>query len=307
MTNTHSAKGLVWIDLETPSEHEIAGLVQRYDLHPLVGEELRSSSSLAKIEFYPEYILAVLTIPVRVRKNGEYVIEDREVDFVIGKTFLITSRTDTIEELEYFAKIFETNSILDKGVHIEHAGHLFYYMIKRLYGGMNNDLENIRDAILTAESHIFKGDERRMVEVLSNLNRELIDFKQTARVHHEIWEEMVTHGDKSLFGESFDNYIRDIRDEFNRVHELIINARELLSDLRETNDSLLNTKQNEIIKVLTLLALIFNPLTFIASVFTIPAAHVPLIDKWYGWTVIVIIMIVLVAFCWWLFKKKRWI
>lgn len=309
MITHHASKGLIWLDVSNPDIDEIAGLVKRYDLHPLVGEELMESSSLAKIDFYKDYILVVLTLPVRVRtkKNDGYEIVDREVDFVIGKNFLITSRFDTIEQLEYFAKVFETNSIINKEEKIEHAGHLFYYMVKRIYAGMCEDLENIKDSLVSAETRIFGGDERKMVEALSSLSRELIDFKQTARVHEEIWNDMVAYDESPLFGKEFTVYMRDIRDEFNRIRELISNSRELLADLRSTNDSLLDTKQNEIMKILAVVSFIFNPLIFVASVFTIPAAHVPLIDQSWGWSAIFILMVVLAALTWWMFKKKRWI
>jgi magnesium transporter len=307
MTTTHNYRSLVWIDMESPDENEISTLVRRYDLHPLVGEELKSSSTLAKIDFYKDYILVVLTLPVRTRINGTTEVVDREVDFVIGKNFLITSRYDTIEQLEYFAKVFDANAILDKNEKIDHAGNLFYYMIKRIYTGMFQDLENIRDALLASEARIFQGDEHRMVKTLSNLSRELIDFKQTARIHRDIWDEMIQNSPSDLFGKEYLLYMRDIRDEFNRIHELIGNCRELLTDLRETNDSLLNTKQNEIIKILTLVAFIFYPLSFIAAIFTIPSPHTPLVNQPQGWLIIVAIMLLLAAGMWWFFRKKRWL
>ncbi len=308
MITHHASKGLVWLDTLNPTDDEIAGLIKRYDLHPLVGEELRSSSSLAKMDFYKDYMLVVLTLPVRVRtKSGGYEIVDREVDFVIGKNFLITSRTDTIDQLEYFTKVFEANSILKKDDKMEHAGHLFYYMVKRIYGGMVQDLENIKDSLVSAEASIFNGDERNMVEVLSNLSRELIDFKQTARVHQDIWEDMIRYDEAMIFGKDFLVYARDIRDEFNRIRELITNARELLADLRETNDSLLNTKQNDIIKMLTVVAFVFQPLTFIAALFTIPALNVPFIEHGMGWYGILILMAVISLGIWFFFKKKKWV
>jgi len=307
MTTTHTYRGIVWIDLESPSENEVSSLVKRYDLHPLVGEELHTSPSLAKIDIYKDYTLIVLTLPVRTRKDGLYVVVDREVHFVIGKNFLITSRFEAIEQLEYFAKVFEANEILGKEEKIEHAGHIFYYMVKRLYAGMRNDLENIRDAIISAENRIFKGEERHMVRILSNINRELIDFKQTARIHQDIWNGMSEQSEKSLFGPDFEPYIDDIKNDFIHIHELIVNARELLADLRETNDSLLNTKQNEIIKDLTLIAFIFYPLTLVASIFTIPGSNVPLIDKPYGWATILLLMVLLSFGIWFFFKKKKWV
>lgn len=308
MITHHASKGLVWLDVSTPTDDEIASLVKRYELHPLVGEELKSSSSLAKMDFYKDYMLVVLTLPVRVRaKSGNYEIVDREVDFVIGKNFLITSRSDTIEQLEYFAKIFEANSILNKDEKMDHAGHLFYYIVKKIYAGMCEDLENMKDSLISAETHIFNGDERKMVEVLSGLSRELIDFKQTARVHQDIWEDMIRYDEVTIFGKDFLVYVRDIRDEFNRIRELITNARELLADLRETNDSLLNTRQNQTIKMLTLVSFVFQPLTFIAAIFTIPALNVPFIGHGLGWYWIFLLMVVVSSCTWWFFKKKKWI
>ena len=308
MIYTHSYRGIVWLDMESPSNEEVSGLVKRYELHPLVGEELKTSSSLAKIEFFENYILIVLTLPVRKRnKDGLYTIVDREIDFVVGKNFLITSRTDTIEQLEYFGKIFDANSILNKDEKIEHAGYLFYYMVKRIYAGMVEDLKNIQDSLTSAEKGIYKGDERKMVEVLSNLSHELIDIKQTARMHRDIWEEMVSYDEKDFFGKEFNSYVHDIRDEFNVIHELIINAHELLADLRETNDSLLNAKQNETIKMLTTITVIFYPATFIAAVFTIPAIGVPLLSSSNGWITLVIISIFVTGAFWWFLKSKRWI
>ncbi len=307
MITTHAARGLVWLDLASPTEEEIAGLVQRYGLHPLVGEGLRNSPSLSRIQFYKDYVLVVLTLPVRIKIGSSYEIANREVDFVIGRSFLITSRTESVEQLEYFAKIFEANAILNKGEKIEHPGHLFYYIVKRIYSGMFADLENIRDALVSAEAHVFKGDERRMVEVLSGLSRELIDFRQAARIHRDIWESMIGASDREIFGKDFGEFAADLRDQFNRIHEVIANARELLADLRETNDSLLDTKQNDIMRTLTVVTFIFIPATFVAALFTIPAPFVPLVGSEGGWGIILAGMIAITLGIWWFIKHKRWI
>jgi len=307
MISTHSFSGVVWLDMESPNDEEVSGLVKRYGLHPLVGEELKRSSALAKVDFFKDYMLVVLTLPVRIKKGGSHEIVDREIDFVVGRNFLITSRTETIEQLEYFGKIFDANSILNKDEKIAHAGFLFYYMVKRIYAGMIEDLENIKDALSTAETRIYTGQEREMVEVLSDLSRELIDIKQTARMHREIWEKTTTADLKDLFGTDFAAYLEDVKNEFGVIHELIGNVRELLADLRETNDSLLNSKQNEIMKVLTLVAFIFYPLTFIASIFTIPGVAVPLTTNRAGWWIILASMVVVALLIWRSFRKRRWL
>lgn len=308
MIYTHSYRGIVWLDMESPSDDEVSNLIKRYELHPLVGEELKRFTSVAKIDFFENCILVVLTLPVRRRnKAGRYEIVDREIDFVIGKNFLITARQDMIEQLEYFGKIFDANSILNKDEKIEHAGYLFYYMVKRIYAGMIEDLKNIQDSLTVAEAEIYKGHERKMVEVLSNLSHELIDIKQTARMHRDVWEKLVTFDEKNFFGKDFNSYVHDIRDEFNVIHEHIINAHELLADLRSTNDSLLDAKQSETIKMLTTVTVVFYPVMLIAAIFTIPAVSIPIIDSAGDWYVLMIISIICTVGVWWFIKKKNWI
>ncbi len=308
MITTHTHRGLVWVDLQSPSDKEVSDIVKKYNLNPLVGEELKDSPSPAKVNFFKDYILVVLTLPVRIHSGSSYEIVDREVNFIIGKNFLITSKSETVEQLEYFAKIFDANAALDKENSIEHAGHLFYYMVQRIYNGMHQDLENIRDALRTAESHIFNGDERKMVEVLSFLSRELIDFKQTAHGLHDVWTDFTSYTEKAgLFSAEFFTYIHSIKEESNHINEKIVNSRELLADLRETNDALLNTKQNEIIKVLTLVSFIFYPLTFIASVFTITGVDVPLTKTPDGWWIICGIMLVVAVGIAIYFQKRGWV
>jgi len=308
MIYTHSYRGIVWLDIESPNDDEVSNLIKRYELHPLVGEELKRFTSMAKIEFFDNCILVVLTLPVRRRtKSGKYEIVDTEIDFVIGKNFLITARTSMIEQLEYFGKIFDANSILNKDEKIEHAGYLFYYMVKRIYAGMVEDLKNIEDSLQAAETEIYKGHERKMVEVLSNLSHELIDIKQTARMHRDVWEKLVGYDEKIFFGKDFSSYAHDIRDEFNIIHEHILNAHELLIDLRATNDSLLDAKQSETIKMLTTVTVVFYPVMLIAAIFTIPAINVPLIEASSGWFTLMVISILCTIGVWYFLKKKNWI
>lgn len=263
---------------------------------------------MAKIDFFENCILVVLTLPVRRRlKGGSFEIVDTEIDFVIGKNFLITARTDTVEQLEYFGKIFDTNSILNKAEKIEHAGYLFYYMVKRIYAGMIEDLKNIQDSLSSAESGIYKGHEKKMVQALSNLSHDLIDIKRTARMHRDVWEKLVAFDQTNFFGKDFNSYIHDIRDEFNIIHEHIINANELLADLRSTNDSLLDAKQSETIKMLTTVTVIFYPVMLISAIFTIPAKFIPIIEARGDWYVLMIISVIGTLAVWYFLKRKNWI
>jgi magnesium transporter len=306
MTETHSYRTLKWIDVDSPTPHEISALIDKYKLHPLVGEELLRPTRKAKIDTYKDHIYLVLHIPVRVNNGTEKGIKEKEIDFIIGKKFIITSRYELIEPLHGFAKTFETNSILDKDGIGDHAGLIFYYIMKRIYSEMMNDLENIKDALAEAERQVFQGQERKMVEVLSLLSREIIDFKQTIRLHKEVLESFKV-APIEFFGKNFHEYITDIQSTYNSIHDLILANKELLVDLRETNDSLLSTKQNEHMKLFTALAFVTFPLSLLVALFALPTSHTPIIGLPYDWEIlaggIVILAILMFAY----FKEKGWI
>lgn len=322
MIQKYPYKDLTWIHAESPTSQEVADLVKEYGLHPLVGEDMLSKFSRPRSERYPDYIYLVLRIPIRskapAKSNGRYAyfIEEKEVDFVVGKNFIVTSEFSVIEPLHSFSKIFETDSILngsaknrsDGNIRVEgsHAGFIFYYMMKRIYSFMQNDLMNMQQSILNAESEIFSGNERYMVEELSNISREIIDFKQASNTHREVIEAFAPMAGV-FFGLDFRQYIDDILKEYAKIHELTTNNRELVNELRDTNDSLLSAKQNEVMKVFTVLAFCTFPLTLIASVFAMKTEYTPIIGQPNDFYIILGLMIVtaLALFGW--FRHKKWI
>lgn len=306
MITTYTYRNITWLDVESPNQDDISSLIKKHGLHPLVGEELLSPTRKSKVDVYKNYLFLALHIPIRTKVNGRYIVIEKEVDFVIGNNFIISSRNEVVEPLHSFARVFETNSILDKSGLGEHAGLIFYYMMKKIYSNMNEDLENIKDALNDSEEHIFIGHEKKMVEVLSELSRELIDFKQTSRLHKEVLESFADVP-VDFFGKSFENFIEDLRTEYLSVHELIVSNRELLNDLRDTNDSLLSTKQNEHLKLFSILAFLTFPLTVLIGLFSLPTSHTPIIGNPFDWEIILGIVIISALGMFYFFKRKGWL
>ncbi len=306
MINTYKYKNLTWIDASSPTRDELSSLIGKYDLHSIIGEELFEPTKKPKIEIYDDYIFLALHIPSHSTVDKKRIVVSKEIDFVISKDYIITSHDEILEPLHEFAKIFETNTILDKKGIGNHAGIIFYYIIKKLYDGILNDLENIKDALSTAEKHVFNGNERKMVEVLSDISRELIDFKQITHLHREILESF-RELPSEFFGKDFKFFIDDISNLYNSIHGLIISNKELLSDLRETNDSLLTTKQNENLKMFSILAFVTFPLTLFLNLFMIPTSHTPILGNPYDWEIIVGIVVLTAILMITYFKERDWL
>ena len=171
---------------------------------------------------------------------------------------------------------------------------------------MNEDLENIKDALNDSEEHIFLGHEKKMVQVLSEISRELIDFKQTSKLHKEVLESF-SSVPNDFFGKSFEHFIEDLRIEYSTIHELVMSNRELLNDLRDTNDSLLSTKQIENTKLFSILAFITFPLMVFLGLLTLPTSHTPIIGNAYDWEIIFSIVILAGLSMLYFFKRKGWL
>jgi Mg2+ and Co2+ transporter CorA len=94
MITTYTYKNLSWLDVESPNQDDVTLLVKKHGLHPLVGEELLSPTRKSKVDIYKNYIFLALHIPIRTMVGNRYVVIEKEVDFVIGNKFIITSRNE---------------------------------------------------------------------------------------------------------------------------------------------------------------------------------------------------------------------
>ena len=265
MISKYVYKKLVWIDLESPTRDEMQSLMEEYKIPDLVGDEMLVETLRSKVDVYPNLIYLILHFPKMGRTRGKKN-PDQEVDFIIGHDFIITSHTAPVDALHDFAKMFEVNSILDRSMMGDHAGFIFFYIAKELYKNLTLELEEINLTLQEVERNIFEGHEGAMVHTISNVNRTLVDFKQAIRFHRETLRSFEAAG-TAFFGKDFSYYLSAVTGEFNKIQNILDDHKEILTDLRETNDALLSAKTNDTIRRLTIMTFIMMPLTLITSVF----------------------------------------
>jgi magnesium transporter len=264
MITKYTHQNLTWIDLECPTKEDVLSVMEEYNIHPLVADELLNPTLRPKVDVYDNLIYLILHFPTISHKHGGQT--EQEVDFIIGKNFLITTHYNVVDPLHDFSKVFEVNSILDKSNIAEHGGFLFFYLIRELYRDLNGELDHVYDALERIESRIFKGGEVKMVETISRVSRDLLNFKEAISLHKEVLESFEVAGEK-FFGKDFAYYLTDMLGEYHKINSMMEGHRDTLTELRNTNDSLLTTKTNETIKVLTIMASLALPAAIIASIF----------------------------------------
>ncbi|MDO8590611.1 MAG: CorA family divalent cation transporter [bacterium] len=301
----YTHKNLTWVDLECPTQEEARQIVSEWNVHPLVAQELIGPTLRPKVELYPNFIYLILHLPVTRRKNSKRLIEQQEIDFIIGKNFIITSRYDVIDPLHQFSKLFEVDSILDRSDMSEHAGFVFFYMIRTLYESLAHELDSVTDIIRNIEENIFKGRERAMVMKISEVSRELLDIRRAISLHKEILEsfEAASH---RFFGDSLDYHTKAIIGEYYKVNNAVESCFESVAELRETNNSLLNTRETETMKMITIVAFITLPASVITNFFQMSTANTPIVGQPNDWLIVMGITFISTVFLVLLAKIKRW-
>ncbi|MDP3735325.1 MAG: magnesium transporter CorA family protein [bacterium] len=319
MLKRQSLKNITWIDLDSPTAEEVKQVMGEYTIHHLVAEDLLAPTMRPRLDVYERFIYIVLHFPAL--RHTHSLTHNQEVDFIVGKNFLITAHYDTIDPLHKFSKMFEVSAILERGTETlgqpqdsappsetaeEHAGVLFSALMRKLYGAITHELESVSEALQGVEVNMFRGRERQMVVELSKISRGLLALKQPLAAHPDILDQF-REASASFFGQPFAQHAKVLVHEFRRVRALLENSMAILDELRETNNSLVSTKQNEVMKVLTMMAFVTFPLSLIASIFSMSTTYLPFAGHPYDFWIVIGIMGAIALCFFGFFKYKKWL
>lgn len=309
MITTTKENGIIWSDLSNPTDKELDQITIDYGLHPLVVTELGRPSPRSKVDLYGDYIYLVLHFPrcqiCYGERSAEAGADTEEVDFVIGPNFLLTVHYGPVGALEEFNRMWQTGTVILEKKTKPHAGLLFFHLTKYLYGNLESGLDYINSVLKRAEKKIFAGEERSMVHLLTDLNRDLLDFRWALKNHREVLYSLSAAG-RDFFGDKFNYYLSALVGEFERVWNTLESNRATFLDLRETNESLLTIKTNETVKLLTVITFIFFPLTFISQLFGMNT-NLPFVGESYDFAAALGIMIGSVLILFAVAKSRRWL
>lgn len=303
MITTHKYKNLTWVDLESPVVEDIKILMQKYNIPPLVADELLKSTIRPKADFYSNIIYLILHFPIY--DISRKVSEPCEVDFILGKNFLITAHYKSITPLHELIKIFEMGVLLKEQYFAKNVGQLMFLITKKLYDYALRQLEHIHIKISRVEEKMFTGQEKEMVKEISYIQRDVLEFLRAVHAHGNVLESLREIAPK-ITDKDFTYYLNRMFFELARVENLLNNSKETIELLRDTNDSLLSNKTNEIMKILTVMAFITFPSMLLSSLMGMNTKWLPVGIPGDFWIIIFLILSSSFSF-YWFFKRKKWI
>ncbi len=301
MITRYTYKQLVWIDVLNPSPEEAREVILETGIPADFTSDLTvmvpHSESFAK----KGTLKLTLDYPVVRRTDMK---QPHEVKFIVTKKHLVTFHYEEMEALHRFGKEFEVRCLLQNGKTVT-PPHLFSILVLYLYDAMGQKLDHLAARTAAIEEGIFDEREREMVFEISELTRRLIAFRQIMNEHAYALETLHTNL-PIAFGMKATSYVHEFEQRHRHLFQRVIALSSVVDDLRNTNLALLSTKENEIMKLFTILAFITFPLTLFTSTFGMNTKDTPLIgtDNDF-WIIIGFMAFVSVAF-FAFFKYKRW-
>lgn len=264
---------LTWIDIQDPKEEDVEYLGKNFNFHPLVLGEIIPYGWRPKVEQYEDYLFMIVYAHRFDEESGNTI--PQEIDLIITKNALISSHYFPIQSLD---NIFEKcqNSQTAREKYAPDSPTLLYFILKKMWENKIDELKKIESSLNIIEDGIFHGNERKMVPLISSAKREIIDLRRIVLPQKQVLESLKEEGER-FFGDNFSPFIHDILGTFGKVENALLEYKETVEALEKTNESLLITKTNEAIKILTIIATIILPLNLFASLWGMNTTFLPFV------------------------------
>lgn len=291
-----------WITVQ--GIHHIEGLQQlgaAFNLHPLVMEDIVNTDQRPKIEDYGDYLFLVMKAVVRQSATQSLMVE--QISLIVGVNFVLCFLEGSDDP---FLDLRERLR-MDKGrLRSTGSDYLTYAHIDTIVDQFFPLLEQLGEDIEQLEERLITQADRGALKTLHQFKREMILLRRA------IWplREVLSHlerGESTLIHSSTHIYLRDVYDHTIQLIETTETYRDMLGGMMEIYLTSLSNKLNETMKVLTVIATIFIPLTFIVGIYGMNFTYMPELDWPWGYPLVMGFMLVLAIGMLWAFRNKHWI
>jgi magnesium transporter len=295
--------GLTWIHLDAPRLDEAQSLAHRFNWHALDIEDVLSRRQRPKIDDYPEYLFGVLHFPVYDKAIQR--LNAAELDFFLGPDYLVTlPNVELLPVTRLFQRCYEDGELRSQ-LFSKGSGRLLYEVLDDLFDYCFPILDKISYKLDSLEDDVFEGRSEDIVRDISNAKQEIISYRKIIKPERSTLRLLERHVERFL-PEELELYFDDLVDAAERIWDLLDNYKEVIDGLEDTNESVIAHRQNNVLRILTVVSVILLPLTLITGFFGMNV-HFPGFDRaWAFWTISGVMLATalgLVAF----FRRKRWL
>lgn len=297
--------GGVWVDLEQPTSDEIRRIAQEFSISERLEAELQSPTPSPLVASDENAALLVLHFPAQENENGD--TKNQEIDFIVGSNFILTVRYEVIVPLHHLKKLLEAEKIVSEHTAIS-TDVLLETLFAHLFSSVRDHTDHAAASLERIEKNMFAGREKDTVRLISLISREFLHLEAALANQEESLDHFLkTLIERNVFGSSFTARAERIEAERTQMARLIKTHRAIATEIRETNIALLEARQNEIMKTLTVITFIFLPLEFITFVFGMHMPGTPLEQNPDAFLLITTSMFGIAVLLLLFLARKRWL
>ncbi len=291
-----------WINIDGLHEVDIIEkLGKNFDLHPLILEDIVHTHQRPKMEEFEPYIYIVLNMLIYDEKTHDTQTE--QVSLILGDNYVISLQE---REGDIFDPVRERIRKGKGRIRKLKADYLAYCLVDAIVDHYFIILEKNGEKIEELEEKVVASPSPETLQEIHRLKREMIFLRRSVWPLRELVNAL-ERGESRLVQKSTRIYLRDVYDHTIQVIDTVETYRDMLSGMHDTYLSSVSNRMNEVMKVLTMIATIFIPITFIAGIYGMNFEFMPEL-KWrfayFGvWGLILLITICMVLY----FKRKKWL
>jgi magnesium transporter len=288
-----------WINLDGLTDLAIIEKLQaHFCFHTLLIEDVLNDQR-PKAEEYDDYLYFTLKMLYRIEGS---VIDYEQVSFVLGKTYLISFQEKEGDLFDPFRERIR----LDQGrVRRKKPDYLLYRLIDIIVDNYYVVLDNIGEQIEEIEEGIHSNSTEHAFKKIQSLKKELIYLRKAVYPLREALSKLVK-GETSFVEEENIRYFSDVYDHTVHLIDSLDTYKDLTSSLMDIHINTMNTKMNEVMKLLTIITTIFIPLSFIAGIYGMNFKYMPELTHQYGYPAVLIAMGVVMVGMIYFFKRRKW-
>lgn len=291
-----------WINIDGITDISViedAG--QKFHIHPLILEDIASTDQRPKVDVYKDHLFLTLRM-LDIKPDSTEIISE-QISFVLGRNYVIS-----FQEIE--GDVFNSNrQRLRAGKGRSRSlgpDYLMYALVDTIVDHYYLILEKIGEKIEALEYQLITNPEKHHLELLYDLKNDVNFLRKSIWPLREVIHR-IEREESTLISQDTRVFLKDVYDHTIQVMDTIDSYKELLSSMMDLYLSSVNNRMNEIMKVLTMIATIFIPLTFIAGWYGMNFDHMPELKWKASYPALFIVMVVIVVIQIFYFKRKKWL
>jgi len=297
-----STPTVTWINIDGLHEVEtIEKLGKQFDLHSLILEDILHTEQRPKVEDFEKYVFVVLRM---LSYSSEMqAVESEQLSIVLGPNFVISFQ-------ERIGDIFDPirERIRNAKGRIRKMGpdYLCYSLLDAIVDNYFSILEKVGEKIEAMEEDLVSEPSENTLQQIHSLKREMILLRKSVWPLRELISGL-QRSESPLIQESTEIYLRDVYDHTIQVIDTVESFRDMASGMLDIYLSSISNKMNSVMKVLTIIATIFIPLTFVAGIYGMNFEHMPELKLVWAYPALWLVMIAIATVMLVYFRKKKWL